>query len=150
VSPVTAAIVLAGAGGALSAALPRFFPFAAAGVPGAVLGAGVSIAGRPWIGAAALGLAAGFVAAAFARPVSIATASLAGGVLAVLGVLGLAGDRPLAAAVASRPLVVLGVGLVLGIAGVAFQLSRRPPPPHEPGQAPRPIIFSDEPPRGPP
>jgi hypothetical protein len=128
-SPVTAALVLSPVCAGLSAALPRFFPFAAAALPGAVLGLGAPIAGRPWMGAMAVGLATGLVAAAFARSAGIAFASLAGGVLSVLGLLGLAGDHPVAAAVASRPLVVLGLALVLGTAGAAFQLGRRKAPP---------------------
>ena len=129
VSPVTAALVLAPICGVLSAALPRFFPFAAAALPGAVLGLGAPIAGRPWLGAVAVGLAAGFVAAAFARSAGITFASLAGGLFTALGLIGLAGDRAVVAAVASRPLVTLGFALVLGVAGASFQLSRRAPVP---------------------
>jgi hypothetical protein len=109
--------------------MPRFFPFAAAAVPGAVLGLGAPIGGKPWAGAIAIGLAAGFVAAAFSRPAAIAFASLAGGLLAVLGLLGLGGGLALAEAVASRPLVIAGATVVLGVAGAALQLARRPPPP---------------------
>jgi len=122
--------------GLLSAGLPRFFPFAAAAVPSAVLGLGVPLLGRPWVGALVAGLVGGLLAAAFARGVGVVFASIAGGVLFTVGALGLAGGHPLAAAAASRPVVVLGLGLALAVAGAAFQLPRRAPRDPGLGQAP--------------
>jgi hypothetical protein len=116
----------AGIAGVLSAALPRLFPFLAAGLPGALVGLEIPIAGRPWAGALAIGLAAGFVAAAFARGVGVTLVSLAGGLaLAVAGVALLDG-RAWAAAIAERPVVLCGFALVLGIAGAAYQVPERP------------------------
>jgi hypothetical protein len=126
IGPYVAVPVAAVIAGAASAALPRLFPFLAAALPGALVGLELPIGGRPWAGALALGLAAGFVAAAFARGVGVTLVSLAGGLaLAVAGAALFAG-RPWAAGIAERPLVLCGLALVLGIAGAAYQLPARP------------------------
>jgi len=123
VSPLVATLMLAAAGALGCAASPGAFPFAAAALPGALLGAEVPLAGRSVLGAAAGALIAGVAGLALARIVSAAFASLAGGLLLGLGLVAAFGRTPLARELAGRPAVIAGFALVLAIAGAAFQLS---------------------------
>jgi hypothetical protein len=122
-SPLAATLVLAAAGAVGCAAIPAAFPFAAAALPGALLGAEVPLAGRSVLGAAAGALLAGVVGLALARFVSAAFASLVGGVLLGLGLVASFGRTPLARELAGRPAANAGLALVLAIAGAAFQLA---------------------------
>lgn len=136
VGPAVAVPVAAGIAGALSAALPRLFPFIAAGLPGFVAGLEIPIAGRAWAGAVALGLAAGFVSAAFARGVGVTFVSLAGGLALSVAAATMMGGHAWAAAIAARPLVLCGFAIVLGIAGAAYQMPVRPRAPGPPAATP--------------
>ena len=136
VGPHVAVPVAAGLAGALSAALPRLFPFLAAGLPGFVAGLEIPIAGHAWAGGVALGLAAGFVAAAFARGVGVTFVSLAGGLALSVAAAAMLGGHAWAGAIAARPLVLCGLAIVLGIAGAAYQMPARPRAPGQPAAMP--------------
>jgi hypothetical protein len=109
--------------------VPIAFPFAAAALPGALLGALVPLAGRATLGAAAGALVAGVVGATLARLVAAAFASACGGVLLGLGLLAAFGRTPLAGELADRPAALAGFAVVLAIAGATFQLARTPEAP---------------------
>jgi hypothetical protein len=136
-SAATAAIALGLIGGAAAAAVPALFPFAAAALPGALLGGQVPLAGRALLGAAAGALLAGLVGLALARLVAAAFASACGGLLVAVGVLAAFGRTPLARELADRPAAVAGLALVLAVAGVAFQATtREDPAARSPGSPP--------------
>ena len=129
--PVAAALA-----GALSAALPRLFPFIAAALPGFVAGLEIPLAGHAWAGGVAVGLAAGFVSAAFARGVGVAFVSLAGGLALSMAAAAMLDGHAWAAAIAARPLVLCGFAIVLGVAGTAYQVPVRPRPSGQPAAMP--------------
>jgi hypothetical protein len=120
---------LAAAGALGCAAIPWAFPFAAAALPGALLGALVPLAGRPELGAGIAAAIAGVLGLTLARLVSAAFASLCGGLLLALGLLAAFGRTPLARELADRPAAVAAFALVFGVAGAVFQLSRSPAAP---------------------
>jgi hypothetical protein len=118
-----AAVAAAAAGAAAGGLAPVAFPFAAAALPGALLGWEVPLAGRPVLGAAAGGLIAGLAGLALGRALAATVASIAGGLLVTLGLLATAGAHPLAREIAVRPFALVAFTAVTAIAGAAFQLA---------------------------
>lgn len=120
--PAKAVPLFALIGGAVSAIIPRLFPFLAIALPAGLVGVEFPIAGRPWLGGLVVAVVAGLIAAVFARGAGIILVSFVGGLALTVAGVGLIGEHHLAASIDSRPLVLCGFAIVLGIAGSAYQL----------------------------
>jgi hypothetical protein len=132
VSTATGVAILAGVGAVGGALAPGALPFAVAALPGAIVGTGLPLGGRPEYGAAAGALAAGLVGLLLARVVTAAVAGLAGALAVALGALACFPRDALARELALHPAVVIGFTIVVGIAGAALQLAGAPTSPAAP------------------
>lgn len=114
----SAALVL----GVVAIGAPEIYPVLVLGIPGALLGMQVAVAGKAWLGGLAGAVVLGLLALWLRRAVLAATAAGAGAVLAVAALLALTAGVPRLVALAHRPLVLAAVTGVLAVAGMAYQL----------------------------
>lgn len=124
--------ILAALGAAVCGIFPAAFPFAAGALPGALLGSAVPAFGGAALGAALGGGAGGIAGLAATRVVTAGFASLAGGVLVVVGLVAAGGSHPLARELSARPFALAALALVLAISGAAYQVARGPAAPPGP------------------
>jgi hypothetical protein len=121
---------------------PIVYPIVLGLLPGALLGMGVGVAGRTWLGAVAGGAVLALLALWLRRLVLAATASVAGAALLAATAVALSDRVRWLATVTGRPILLLGAAALLAVAGTAFQLgtgmagdARRGRAPAGPGRA---------------
>ncbi|HEX7622730.1 MAG TPA: hypothetical protein VF400_04095 [Anaeromyxobacteraceae bacterium] len=126
----TPAFAAAAVLGLLALASPELYPVLLGLVPGALLGARVSLAGSAWVGAAAGGLVLALLAVLLRRIVLAATAAVAGAVLVAAALLALSRLVPALSFLGQRPTMLAGFAALLAVASTAFQvgISRRAAP----------------------
>ena len=120
--PATPAWAAAITLGVLALGAPDLYPLVLGGIPGALLGMRVAVAGKAWVGALAGAVVLALLAVWLRRLVLAATGAVAGSVLVVAALIALSAGVPRLAALAHRPLVAAAVAGVLAIAGTAYQL----------------------------
>lgn len=109
--------------GLLALASPELYPIMLGLVPGALLGARISLAGSAWLGAAAGGLVLALLAVLLRRIVLAATAAAAGAALMAAALLALSRLVPSLAILGQRPMLLAGFAGLLAVASTAFQVS---------------------------
>ncbi len=119
----TPGFVAAGVLGLLGLASPELYPVLLGLVPGALLGARISLAGSAWMGAAAGGLVLALLAVLLRRIVLAATAAAAGAALVAAALLALSQLVPSLAVLGQRPTLLAGFAALLAVASTAFQVS---------------------------
>ena len=129
--------------GVAGALLPKLAHFAAGALPGALLGAGVPIAGWAGWGVLACGAATGAVAVLVSDFTAATTAALLGAALSGAGLLALAQAPAELRELVLRPSPLVAWLLVVSVAGVAAQLGGAPGGRARGGGRPAPVSPPD-------